>query len=303
MSKSSLAKKTGFFSLPLEIRQLIYSEILPSNRLLVISRPVWRLKGPARTIDAVCNADRRLQSELWHWCQKHCDVSLIITSKYSVPPNWIRFDELPKFELLIEHYELRDLADTPLEVAALRDQVHDVAESLRRFPRLQEVTVRFRRDRSSEHGTRDGYWTRQLRVHGISRTFLTNIEDRNNRIVIPIVAWVSQPLLNLPRCQTVTIVPLSGVASETALTNFAGNYVPLAKGREYMIDLFRAFAERLEKKSSTSFFGYPSSAQREQLLLQTTQLSAADTMLESFLTKLLNLPLDLKRKIYEQILS
>lgn len=51
--------KTGFFSLPLELRQHCYSEMLPTDRLLTFAQRRWNPWFFERTIDKVRKADRR----------------------------------------------------------------------------------------------------------------------------------------------------------------------------------------------------------------------------------------------------
>ncbi|KAK5166143.1 uncharacterized protein LTR77_008404 [Saxophila tyrrhenica] len=231
--------KTGFFDLPLELRQMIYDEIIPSDRLHTFKEGRWCPSSLEAIAHAVNSADPRLRSEL-----SRCGVRLVITLKLSIPPRRILFDRLRKVEIFIDYYERHDDGRPDLlsrheatkdEVRPLRAQVGKVANYLARYDNLQDITIRFRDEPKYKHP----FWTEELREYafykGEKASFLATMSHGGREI--PVVKWILRLLRHLPPCRSVRVVPLDALWPCSSKVD--------SEGYVYMQELSTAFGKWL----------------------------------------------------------
>ena len=106
------------------------------------------------------------------------------------------------------------------------------------------MTIRFR-DEPRAWKLGDEFWTRRLTTQGsCGGSFLANVEEDDDEILI--IEYLLQPLVDLPVCQKVKIVPLAEIECRSS---FGCNHdCDLLKTYDegYMWCLFRAFASWLE---------------------------------------------------------
>ncbi len=81
---SASHRKTGFFGLPLELRQKFYNELVPQDRLLTFEGTHWRPSRSEAAMYDACRADRKIRNELWPWCRKYCGIRLVIGSLVAI---------------------------------------------------------------------------------------------------------------------------------------------------------------------------------------------------------------------------
>lgn len=234
--------------MPLELRQQIYEDMLPRDRMLTFD--TTRHWPSEQTMKAAYEADARLRSELQDWARQRCGLRIVISPNSRPPPADIPFHSIRRLELFIDHY---DHKDGGYSLRRLHFNISRVAAMLSKHASLQQVTIRFR----DEHtGTiyADDHWTaRIIRVERRRGSVLDKIGDGP-----PIVNYLLNPLLQLPVCKRVgvpllrNVVPFEGWAHPGPCDD---DYGPIFDKR-YMKKLFGALAVWLQSDRSIRFQDY-----------------------------------------------
>ena len=94
------SRSKGFLDLPLELRQAVYTYMLPRDRM--ISSPVNHYEE--RTLFATCAAHESLYDELEDWIYKHCGGRLFITPDAPMDlPIGIEWHRFRNIDIIIEY--------------------------------------------------------------------------------------------------------------------------------------------------------------------------------------------------------
>ena len=228
---------TGFFDLPLELRQRIYEEMLPDDRMVTLDRrrhsSTYARKHDILpkessgmscerqgTILAARKADKRLWKELTHWVNKRCGLRIVIKPGSPPPPASIKYGTIRRLEVYIDYYKPAaefnllghpaDLSDTysrldnRKNLKALRDNIALLTTMLAKYPNLRRLWVEFR-DEPYEEGFGDDHWCR--RVPDIVSSFDGEVLRRGSVLDemetgdMPVVEYLLRPLLRLPVCE------------------------------------------------------------------------------------------------------
>ncbi len=141
-------KKKGLFDLPLELRQQIYDEILPKDRMFTIAPDgCWPGAERSEDLKAASRTCPRLSKELRTYAgKKVTGLRILLSSKAdftSTAFTDIRFDKFSDLELIIDYPEtLWDQDSTK----ALRDSIIQFVDATRKYDGLRNVNIRFRED-------------------------------------------------------------------------------------------------------------------------------------------------------------
>ncbi|KAK4955911.1 hypothetical protein LTR10_006850 [Elasticomyces elasticus] len=165
-------RPTGFFDLPLELRQQVYEEMLPHDKIITsdlarlgwsqdrttrvqeVGHEAWERERREWAIHATIKADRRFRPEIVKWAEKkRCGVRYVFSPTSSPPPSphKMRYDKLPTIEIFLDGYGM-DKVD---------ENVNDIARKLRAFvvmlkcyKELYKITITFRDARGTLQGRR-----------------------------------------------------------------------------------------------------------------------------------------------------
>ncbi|KAK3625305.1 hypothetical protein LTR56_020470 [Elasticomyces elasticus] len=244
---------TGFLDLPLEIRQIIYHEILPQEPYLTVNELHWDtdresriqeigIKGwkeeqEQRAFQAVCQTSPQINIELREWAEKkRYGRRFVVTPNSRRPPDNIDYDKLRFIDIVIDHY---DLDNVERSLISLMLKIRELVDTLRRYDKVGEVWIEFR-DRRIENARGDPYWC--CDVDDSQATWGSPLNTLPG-IDFPIVTYLLRPLLNLPTCTYAGITLLDYIVHEAELESTEG--LPGPFGYEYMVDLFELAEHRL----------------------------------------------------------
>ncbi|KAK3050811.1 hypothetical protein LTR09_007887 [Extremus antarcticus] len=230
-------RPTGFFDLPLELRAIIYSHVLPPDRTFTF--PIRRPEE--KTVIALCATHDVLYEETEPLIYKECGASLAIT-----PDEELSFDELPlgikwdKFQRIDICIKAR-LDPDDLDNEGLKQAVTSLNYGCPRM--LPDITIEFEEE-DPGMGMGDWWWTESIPA---GRTFCWHYREDNDEYkhprycakhesyapncsdcdggieddeeetwlrtvgpdAVPIVATVFDYLLKLPTCKSATLYMLS----------------------------------------------------------------------------------------------
>ena len=151
---------TGFLDLPLELRQMIYGHILPSDRTMNYPASQQRLEEE-NTVLAVCDTIREIHEELEEMMYKKCGARITVTphKKMDIPLG-IEFDRFQWINLTIDH---------PNE-GSRRERWSGMGEIIKRLGNghrevLPDMTISFHEDEENASSTNNGgdaKWTEHV---------------------------------------------------------------------------------------------------------------------------------------------
>lgn len=145
---------TGFFDLPFEIRQQIYTQILPEDRL--IRYPLSHSKNALeRNAIALCAAHAACYQEMGDWMYKHCDAVLtIIPDKEVDLPEGIEWE---RFHLIYIEIDYRST------YSVSQDRFGGMSQAIASLlstqsTQLSHLRTRFREDKNPYRDGVCGLW-------------------------------------------------------------------------------------------------------------------------------------------------
>lgn len=132
-----MAHPTGFFDLPLELRQMVYEELY-DDKAFNIRSPV-QCRGAIRDL---CASDSRIKDEILDWQDLRYRNAYFSASTYTGRPPLERFlpRRLQEIEIYIQHYYCWDGADNAKTLQQLVSQRPQ--ETLSRLQRTRENVVK-----------------------------------------------------------------------------------------------------------------------------------------------------------------
>ncbi|KAK4955278.1 hypothetical protein LTR10_007473 [Elasticomyces elasticus] len=243
-------RPTGIFDLPLDIRQIIYHEVLPQEPYLAVDKlhwdtdresrieeigyKGWKEEQEQRTFQAACQTCPQIDAELNAWAEKKkYGRRFIITPDSKKLPDNIEYDKLWSINIVIDHYNLnhpfldvveRSLIDLMLNIQAF-------VKVLQGYKKLRHVWIEFQ-DVEWEFGRGDPHWC--CEVDDDQMNWGSPLETLL-RAEVPIVTYLLQPLLELPPCAMAGIDLLNGISDVADVESTEG--LPSPFGYEYMEEL------------------------------------------------------------------
>jgi hypothetical protein len=250
----TMGEKTGFFDLPLELREAIYEEMLPTDRTLTY--PTTRPEEKA--LFAFCESQETIYEEVEPLIYKNCSCRLEVTPDKEMDiPVGIEFDRFQRIDIHIHHPE--DYSS--------RDGIRQIicALSYGRPDQLPPVSVVFDEDKDE---VADPVWTQEVPSNSAYCRSIFDYEsdcepgddhlrghsrgdDRDTWLRIdrsaPLVADILDRFLSLPPCQSFFVEPLSGLQMrEPGLPRH--DRERRIFDEEYMMDMMNALTLWMEGK-------------------------------------------------------
>lgn len=128
----------GFLDLPRELRDMIYTLLLPEDRVMHFPP-----QDVEETILAVCDTCPRIAYELKSMVYKTCGTKInIIPDKAVGLPSGLAWDEFQNISMYIDHYEDDDLRDSTWP--GVKEVVSRLRYGGRKF--LPDLSIVFRDD-------------------------------------------------------------------------------------------------------------------------------------------------------------
>ncbi|KAK5677045.1 hypothetical protein LTS10_010233 [Elasticomyces elasticus] len=209
-------RPTGFFDLPLELRQQVYEEMLPHDKIITsdlatlgwsqdrttriqeVGHEAWECERREWAIHATIKADRRFRPEIKQWAEKkRCGVRYVFSPTSPPPPcpHKMRYDKLPTIEIFLDGYDMDNVDES----------VNDIARKLRAFvvmlkcyKQLHAITITFRDASGTVQGRR--LWCKPQYVRrpgGYDEEWALATLRRS---AAPVVTYLLMQLLGLPPC-------------------------------------------------------------------------------------------------------
>lgn len=244
---------TGFFSLPREVRDLIYDGILPPDREIILPR---RRRPYEETVTATSLAHPLLNVELQTRVRKHCGVRIVLKpDRHNCDiPLELDWDTFQWIKIEIDYCSD---PDHPTPWLGIRPLV----SALEKFEKLPAVIIVFR-----EGGLGDSNW---------SEAWL-NANDRDDEWAppflrtsgpnrLPLIEVILNYFLALPPCENATVIPLRTPYS--ALCCKEAHYPPYGYpyDSEYMRDICKALERWLGGLRDLRIDGWKGGTQKTRL--------------------------------------
>ena len=196
-----MATKRGFFDLPLELRQLIYDEILPSDRMLTLDSKCW---SNEKSTEAVSEAHDQLEREIQDRASQICGLRIVISPDNWSVPSSERLQNVERVEIYIDHYDADDIAGS---LGEMRQRLRELCRVMVNNE-FRKFHVRFRDDGikivSPNEPTvfcPDSFWSERI----MPDLFNDEFRLRRFKSRVPIVAYLMQGLLALSPCGHVSV--------------------------------------------------------------------------------------------------
>jgi hypothetical protein len=191
---AQLSEATDFFSLPLEVRHMIYDYILPSDRTLVWDpdmRRDHRIRSADRDFHITCYSSHQVCKDLYDYAGQICGLRLVARPTQLLPEAEIPFDKLRFIEIFIECYDRTD--DRSKSIIRLQQNIRALVAMMAKFSKLPDLKIHFRRDDEAVNhwiwrGALDSYLIRNSACKGVS-----------------VVEFLLDEFLELPVCRSVQI--------------------------------------------------------------------------------------------------
>jgi len=245
----------SLLDLPLELRQEIYERLLPSDLTITIDpRIVW---DGERTINAVCASHPQVNRELREWVNKRCrDYRFVIAPDTTLPSSSIRYDKLLGIEGFIDYCD--DDGPNygwPLESSQLRVNIEDFVDILRRYAKLNVITICFRDEPcvTGEKGPRgDPNWCCSLTEHELVHVSMLKQLGATG---CALVDYLLRLFLRLSVCEVAVVERLAYVADAEYDTRDGLDLLEAEASfdRDYTITRFTAIEAWLEDRRDIPF--------------------------------------------------
>jgi len=107
-----MAKRTTFFDLPLEIRQQIYNECLPWDRMITYDPAIRSLddellaqQKASSSVWSLWACGGALQEEVQNWMLKTCGARLVVSPDMDELPKNLPIGRFSMIEILVDYYD------------------------------------------------------------------------------------------------------------------------------------------------------------------------------------------------------
>ncbi|KAK4900304.1 hypothetical protein LTR27_002528 [Elasticomyces elasticus] len=208
---------TGFFDLPLELRQQICEEMLPEDKVFTygltklrwsqertiraqeVGYAAWERERREWAIHATIKTDPRFGPEIKQWAEKQRCTFRFVFSPNSLPPpspDQMRYDKLPTIEIFLDGYDMNDVDKSVDEIAK---KLRAFVVMLNRYKKLRAVMITFR-DAGGPLQSRRLWCTPQYvrRPWGYDEQWSLAILHRSGA---PVVTYLLMQLQGLPPCR------------------------------------------------------------------------------------------------------
>ena len=244
----SKKQPTGFLDLPLELRQMIYGHILPSDQVINFPASEQRLEEET-TVLAVCDAHPQIHEEVDEMIYKECDVHITVTpDKEMRIPLGIEFNRFQRIKIKVDHYgndrngwagmiQLisrlthghpkvlpditimfhEDSEDAPFRFCLLGDAkwTEELPARTTYCPRTGEIDRHYtpRPYQGSEESEDEEFdFPDDHPVEGHDEYGESWLRRSDDYCEIPIAIQILEHFLSLPPCKSATVHPLSGLS-------------------------------------------------------------------------------------------